>query len=145
MATLYFKGMAVHYIGYLVISTIQLGATVDYAILLAENYLDSRRQKSPKDAAVETVALTLPAILPPALILAVTGYALYFISTLDVVRDIGLALGRGALYSFLSVILLLPALLRLLDTPVRYSTLSGGERRLLAHSLRAARDFHSID
>lgn len=142
MATLYFKGTSILYIGYLVISTIQLGATVDYAILLAQNYLDFRQQKSPREAAIEAIALTLPAILPPALILAVTGYALYFISTLSAVQDIGLVLGRGALYSFLSVVLLLPALLRLLDAPIRYSTLSKGERKLLARSLRSARDFH---
>lgn len=111
----YFSGTPLNYIGYLVISTIQLGATVDYAILTTEHYLDSRSRKNARDAAAEAVGTAMPSIISPALVLAATGFILAALSTIGIVSEIGLVLGRGALFSLLTVVLILPALLRFLD------------------------------
>ena len=96
------------YIGYLVISTVQLGATVDYGILLSRNYLV--RQSRDPEAIIDTLREYLPAVILPALILATSGYILSFVSSIKVVSELGQVLGRGALFSLASVIFILPAL-----------------------------------
>lgn len=140
LSTIYFSGRPLNYIGYLVISTIQLGATVDYGILTAENYLDFRKTLAPKWAAQEATALSLPAIMPPALILSLVGYILSFVSSLPIVSDIGLVLGRGALFSLAAVVFLLPNLLRLCDPLIRYTTLAPGTRSVFGKKHLAAHD-----
>lgn len=130
LSVIYFMGRPLSYIGYLVISTIQLGATVDYGILMSENYMDCRRHMLPKEAAVEAVSLTLPAIFPPALILSEVAFILFRRSSIAVVADIGLVLCMGALFSFLYVLALLPNLMWILDPVIRYSTLAPGTHKL---------------
>lgn len=120
----YFTGSSLNYIGYLVISTIQLGATVDYAILETQYYRDRREEgMKPKEASWEAVAAAVPAIMPPALILSAVGFVLAAISTIPVVSEIGQVLGRGALFSLFTVVFLLPTLLRLFDKIVTYTSL----------------------
>lgn len=123
LAIPYFQQESLSYIGYLVISTIQLGATVDYAILSAQYYLDFRRRLEPREAAVEAVSMALPAITPPALILSVMGFILAHFSTIPVVSGLGRVLGQGALLSLATVIFLLPSFLRYLDPLIRRSNL----------------------
>lgn len=123
LAIPYFQQESLSYIGYLVISTIQLGATVDYAILSAQYYLDFRRRLEPREAAVEAVSMALPAITPPALILSVMGFILARFSTIPVVSGLGRVLGQGALLSLATVIFLLPSFLRYLDPLIRRSNL----------------------
>lgn len=118
----YFMGSPLSFIGYLVISTVQLGATVDYGILLSQYYLDSRKHLPRKEAASQAVADTAGSLLTPALILAGVSFTLYFVSTNPVVWEIGLVLGRGALLSFAMVIFLLPNLLRLFDRVIEKTT-----------------------
>lgn len=123
MAILLYSGVALSYTGYLVVSTIQLGATVDYGILMAENYLHARRELAKQEATIKTMTQTLPAILPPAFILGGVGYILRYLSSLPIVSDIGKVLGRGALLSLASVVLILPNLLAVLDPFIRYTSL----------------------
>lgn len=138
LSTIYFGGRPLNYIGYLVISTIQLGATVDYGILTAEHYMDFRKTLAPKWATQEAIALSLPAIMPPALILSLVGYILSFVSSLPVVSDIGLVLGRGALFSLAAVVFLLPNLLRLCDPLIRMTTLAPASMRIYGKTLLAS-------
>ncbi|NLZ70102.1 MAG: MMPL family transporter [Clostridiaceae bacterium] len=125
----YFFGTKLSYLGYLIISTVQLGATVDYAILYTQLYLEERQLKTPRQAAKDALTNTLPAILPPAMILMLTGYMLSWISTLSMVNELGLVLGRGAMLSFLMVVLFLPALIMILDKPIKALTLKSGWNR----------------
>ncbi len=126
LSTIYLTGRALNYIGYLVVSTIQLGATVDYGILMTENYLNYRHTLNAKDSAIKAITNTMPAILPPGLILSSVGFVLSVVSSLPVVSDIGLVLGQGALASLLSVIFLLPPLLQYLDPLIYRTTLNPG-------------------
>lgn len=104
----YLAGNKLSYIGYLVISTVQLGATVDYGILLSRNYLV--KGQSGAIAVRETLSEYLPAVILPAFILATSGYILSAVSSIRVVSELGQVLGRGALFSLVSVIFVLPAL-----------------------------------
>lgn len=119
----YFTSSALSYIGYLVISTVQLGATVDYAILFTDHYMLNRRQLLPRAAAIKTAGETMLSILTSAAILALSGFILSFISTNDIVSQMGLLLGRGALLSTVMVLFFLPAAITLLDSLVRITTL----------------------
>lgn len=118
----YFTNTELTFIGYLIISSIQLGATVDYAILYTNHYLHFR-ENMPKDKAlVQSGMKTYGSIIPPAFILALAGFLLYKFSSLEVVSEIGTVLGRGALLSLFMVIFLLPALLFFFDGLVEKTT-----------------------
>ncbi|HHU53452.1 MAG TPA: MMPL family transporter [Clostridiaceae bacterium] len=111
----YFVGTSLSYIGYLIISTVQLGATVDYAILYTEHYLDNRVKLHKSNALIQSIRESVPSLLPPALILTLAGFALYYTSTLTIVQELGLVLGRGAILSLFMVIFVLPGFLFLFD------------------------------
>jgi predicted RND superfamily exporter protein len=105
----------VSFVGYLLISAIQMGATIDYAIVLTnrfnttkQNYLDK------KTAMAEAVNAVFPTIITSGTILTLTGFALGIMST-GIVQQLGTLLGIGALASVLIVIFVLPSLLLISD------------------------------
>jgi predicted RND superfamily exporter protein len=118
----YFTGTRINFIGYLVLNTVQLGATVDYAILLSNTYLRKRRQMPQKQAMHEAMGESFKSILVSAATLATAGFTLYATSSNPAVSDIGLLLGRGTLLSFVMVICFLPAMLRLCDSLIGKTT-----------------------
>lgn len=122
MSIPYFTGSPLIYIGYLVVSTIQMGATIDYAILLTDNYMKNRQRLPKKKAMLETVRETIPSVLVSAAVLAMTGFTLSLISTDTVVSSLGVLIGRGALIPLLLVLVCLPALLMLIDKIIPYTT-----------------------
>lgn len=119
----YFQGSVVFYISYLIISSIQLGATVDYAILFTERYTEFRTQMSKKRAVVETVAAVMPSVITSGSVLAVVGYLLGYISSHGILSQLGIFVGRGSLLSLAIVLFVLPGLLYLLDGVIRCTTL----------------------
>jgi len=119
----YFTGNPLSFAGYLIISTVQLGATVDYAILFTNAYLNNRKTLNKKNAMKTTIEENLAAVLTSAGILATAGFALAFTSSNPIVSDLGTLLGRGTLLSLAMVALVLPALLVLFDRPVQVTTL----------------------
>ncbi|NLA72025.1 MAG: MMPL family transporter [Clostridiaceae bacterium] len=122
LAIPYLTGTPLNFIGYLVISTVQLGATVDYGILMAQHYIDHRQLLSRKEAAMKSVQTVAGSIIPPALILASAGFLLKAISSISVVAELGQVLGAGALISLVMVLFLLPNLLRLFDGFIQKTT-----------------------
>ena len=106
------------------ISTIQLGATVDYAILMTTRYKQERAAGKDKREAV-TIALStsIPSIVTSGfgLFAATFGVAVY--SNIDIVSSMCMLMARGALVSVVSVVFILPAMLMLLDAVVRHTTL----------------------
>ena len=111
----YFSGTTVFYISYLIISVIQLGATVDYAILMTDRYRECRQTMGKKEAVVETIASSVPSILVSGLALTTVGFLLGKISSHGILAMLGTFLGRGALLSLLIVIFVLPGLLYAFD------------------------------
>ncbi|HZW49185.1 MAG TPA: MMPL family transporter [Bacillota bacterium] len=122
----YFTGQSFNFIGYLVISTVQLGATVDYAILLTVRYLGNRKDLPKKEAMEKTIGDNLTAILVSATVLATTGFTLALTSSNPIVSELGALLGRGTLLSFLMVVCALPALLVLFDKLIEKTTWRSG-------------------
>ncbi len=115
MAIPYFMGTPLAFMGYIIVSCVQLGATVDYSILVTNHYLDSRKRNQRADAAKKAVAKSMISILTSGSILTVVGYGLYITSTLQGVAQIGHLVGRGAILSVVMVLGVLPALLSAFD------------------------------
>lgn len=115
LAVPYFTDTPLVYLGYLVINTVQLGATIDYAILLTDGYRVNRKTMLKKDAVISTMTTNFVSILTSGLILSAAGFCLYFTSSMEVVSVLGLLLARGTLLSMTLVLLALPALLTIFD------------------------------
>lgn len=111
----YFQGDALVYIGYLIISIVQLAATVDYAILFSEEYIQNRKEMPALAAVKKTMNDKIFSIGVSASILTSVGFILWITSTNEIIASIGLLLGRGALLAFLLVVFLLPALFVVFD------------------------------
>jgi len=120
----YFAGQPISFIGYLILGTVQLGATVDYAILLTNSYLRNRQTLSKIDAMRASIGNSLVAILISAIILATAGFTLAFTTTNPIIGELGTLLGRGTLLSFAMVAGVLPALLLLLDKAIQRTSLN---------------------
>ena len=119
----YFRGQTLFYIGYLIISTVQLGATIDYAILFSDRYMDFRKTLPKKEAAFMTLRTCTISILTSAAVLTLAGVILGKVSTNGVLSQLGILIGRGAALSFVLVIFVLPTLLILFDRVIRRTTL----------------------
>lgn len=118
----YFTDSSLVYVGYLIISTVQLAATVDYAILLTEDYTTNRKQMSARKAIKKTLDEKIFSIGISAAILSSVGFILAFTSSNPIVSSIGLLLGRGALLAFIMVVFFLPALVLVFDKVIEKTT-----------------------
>lgn len=120
----YYMDTPLFYIAYLIISSVQLGATVDYAILFTNRYMENRRSLLKTAAVKQTIADTTISILTSASILTAGGLMLGAISSNGVLSQIGVLIGRGAVLSALFVLFVLPALLSVMDGFIRRTTMN---------------------
>lgn len=115
LAVPYFQGNTVFYISYLIISSVQLGATVDYAILLTDRYRECRQTMDKKQSIVETISAVTVSILTSGSVMTVVGFLMGYISTHGLLAQLGKFLGIGTIFSMLIVLFVLPGMLYLLD------------------------------
>lgn len=119
MTVPYLQGESFMFNGFIIVSCIQLGATVDYSILLTNNYMYNREHGMEKrQAALDALQRSILSILTSGTILTVAGYGIYFISSVSAISSLGHLIGRGGLISMCMVILAVPALLTVFDTLV---------------------------
>ena len=135
----YLVGDSLIYIGYIIVSCLQLGATIDYSILTTNNYLDERKHYDRKEAAIRTVNRSAASVLTSGLILTVVGYLLYFTSTIVAIKQVGHMVGRGAILSVILVLSLLPALLSAFDSVIQ-KEMARAEARAARRRARLRRD-----
>lgn len=126
----YIIGDSMVYIGYIIVSCLQLGATIDYSILMTNNYMEFRETMESREAAVTAIAKSAISILTSGGILTVVGYLLYFTSSIQAISQVGRLVGRGALLSMILVLSLLPALLAAFDKPIRRQQQRAEKRRM---------------
>ncbi len=122
LAIPYFTGESIQYIGYLIISAIMLGATVDYTIILSRAYLDRRVEMEKRPAMLSAISYSAITILTSATILTVCGVFIGIISSNGVIAGLGTLIGRGAFIAALNTFLLLPILFMVLDKVVEKTT-----------------------
>lgn len=111
----YFMDTPIFYIAYLIISSIQLGATVDYAILMTDQYKENREMMNKKAAVIQTISDVTVSILTSGSVLTVVGLLLGYITTNQLLGQLGIFIGRGAILSLIIVLFVLPGLLYLFD------------------------------
>lgn len=111
----YFADTPIYYLAYLIINSIQLGATVDYAILMTDRYRENRCFLEKKPAVIQTISDTFVSIMTSGSALTVVGFLLGWISSNRLLSQIGIFVGRGAVFSITIVVLVLPGLLYLCD------------------------------
>lgn len=119
----YFTGSSLNYIGYQIISSVQLGATVDYGILFSQRYMEKRKSMGKAASVRAAISDTAASILTPASILTISGVMLGVISSNGVISQLGIILGRGAAISALMVLLVLPGFLMLFDRLIQKTTM----------------------
>ena len=119
----YYTGTELPFVGPILISTIQLGATVDYAILMTTRYKQNRLAGMDKKEAVEkAVASSAQSILVSGFGFFAATYGVGLYSNVDIISSMCRLIARGALLSVAVVLLLLPAVLLLLDKVIVHST-----------------------
>lgn len=96
---------------YLIVSAIQMGATIDYAIVSTTRYQDLVQTMDKKTAVIETLNQVFPTIITSGVILSFAGFLINFLVSDPLISTLGLALGRGTIISILSVMCVLPLLL----------------------------------
>ena len=126
----HYLGQSLPFIAPICISTIQLGATVDYAILMTTRYKAERRAGHEKRESVTTALSTsTPSIIVSGMGLFAATFGVAVYSDIDIISSMCMLMARGAIVSMLCVILILPALLVLCDKLICVTTLGMKEPR----------------
>lgn len=115
----YLIGGTMTYIGYIIVSCLQLGATIDYSILVTNNYLHARQSMDKIEAAKKATSQSALSVITSGSILTVVGYGLFLTSSVQGISQIGHLVARGAILSVLLVLSLLPALLSVFDELIK--------------------------
>ena len=117
-------GQSLPFIAPICISTIQLGATVDYAILMTTRYKSERAAGRTKREAVQiALSTSTPSIIVSGMGLFAATFGVAVYSDIDIISSMCMLMARGAIVSMLCVLLILPALLMLCDGLIRHTTL----------------------
>ena len=120
----YFTGNPLPFIASIVIGTIQLGATVDYSILMTTRYHEERSYgRTPRESAQQALEHCSQSILTSGLTFFAATAGVAIISRMELLRSICLLISRGALISMAVILVVLPAALQLLDGLIRHTTL----------------------
>jgi predicted RND superfamily exporter protein len=117
-------GTNLFFLSYLVVSSIQMGATIDYAIVITNRYLELKTVMERKQAAVEALSQSFPTILTSGTIMAVAGFLIGGISTDATIGSVGQTLGRGTVTSIILVMTVLPQLLMLGDALIERTAIT---------------------
>ncbi len=117
-------GGSVFFIAYLIVSAIQMSATIDYAIVISNRYLQLKQEMPIKKAMTETLNQSFPTIFTSGSILTCAGFLIGEIASDATVASIGVALGRGTLISIILVLFVLPQILLLGDIIIEKTALT---------------------
>ena len=124
LAIPYFLGNKLNFISFIIIGAIQLGATVDYAILYTSRFRENLELYSGKEAARKTIEDTGAAILTSALILFTGTLSVSLITSIKNASELTLLIGRGAIISLILVIGVLPTMLLVLNKVIGLTTIN---------------------
>ena len=127
------SGTNIFFMSYLIVSSIQMGANIDYAMVISSRYTELKKQMPIKDAIVETLNFAFPTIISSGAILAIAGMLIGILSSDEAISSIGLCLGRGTFISILLVMFVLPPILLLGDTIIEKTSFTLKHRDIVQH------------
>ncbi len=123
MSIPYFAGDPMIFIGYMVVSSVQLGATIDYAILMTNYYMEGRKSMQKREASEYASEKAGASILISCIVFAAAGFTIANVFTQQAMAQLGTLVGRGALLSGALSILVLPQVLMLTDGIIHKTTI----------------------
>ncbi len=118
----YLQSAPLYFLSYLIVNSIQMGANIDYAIVISSHYKDLKQTMHPKQAIVETLNEAFPTIFTSGSILAVAGALIGQMTTQPIIAAIGNCLSRGTLISIFLVLAVLPQILVLGDNIIEHTS-----------------------
>ena len=110
------------FLGYIIIAAIQMGANIDYAIVIATRYNEKKHDMSPRDAIIDTMNFAFPTVMTSGTIMASAGLLIGYMSSEMTISSMGSNLGRGTIVSIILVLFVLPQLLLVSDKLVEKTT-----------------------
>ena len=122
MGISYYTHDTLPFIASIVIGTIQLGATIDYAILMSTKYIEERNNNDKMTAIKNTLSNTVPSIITSALCFFSATIGVFLYSKIDMIGAICKLLSRGSIISMLVVVLILPSLIIIFDKIIVHTT-----------------------
>ena len=120
----YLTGTNLFFLSYLIVSAIQMGATIDYAIVITNRYMDLKTRMDRRQAAAEALNQSFPTVFTSGTIMTVAGFLIGKLSTDSIISSIGATLGRGTLTSIILVMTVLPQLLLLGDALIERTAIT---------------------
>ena len=129
----YLKGNNLFFLTYLIISAIQMGANIDYAIVISSRYMELKEHMPLREAMVETLNQAFPTIITSGTMLASAGIVIGFMTSNETISAIGMYLGTGTLISIFLVMCVLPQILLLGDTIIRKTSFSISKGAAVTH------------
>lgn len=111
-------GQPLYFLGYLIVNAIQMGANIDYAIVISSHYQEKRVLMPSRQAIVEALNASFPTVFTSGGIMVASGLLIGNLSAQPVVSIMGVCLGRGTIISIFLVLCVLPAILVLGDTVI---------------------------
>ncbi len=121
----------IFFLSYLIVSSIQMGANIDYAIVISSRYTELKKTMPIKDAMIETLNQAFPTIITSGAILAIAGLLIGFLSSDVAISSVGICLGRGTLISIFLVMFVLPQILLLGDTIIEKTSFTLKHKELI--------------
>lgn len=129
----------IFFLGYLIVSSIQMGANIDYAIVIASRYTELRERMDRKEAIIDTMNLSFPTIITSGPMLAFAGITIGMLTSDVAIYNIGQTLGRGTIISIIITMFVLPQILLVgdkviartafvMNMPIRQKELTGINR-----------------
>ena len=132
----YYTGVSIPFVASIVIGTIQLGATIDYAILMSTKYLEKRQGGYGKKEAInEAVDASVNSIFVSAMCFFAATFGVSILSSMEIISSICTLISRGALISMMTVGFIVPSLLMVCDPIIVRTTL--GFKELKAHGYKS--------
>ena len=104
-------GKYLFYLAYLIVSSIQMGANIDYAIVIASRYQELKVKEDHRSAIIETMNFAFPTIITSGAIMSICGFLIGSMTSEPVIAGIGESLGRGTVISIILVMFVLPQIL----------------------------------
>ena len=116
-------GDSVYFICYLLAMAIQMGATIDYAILLTDRYITARHKQNKFEAIKTAIGKSFTIVITSGTILIFAAFTIGWVSTVPLLKSIGILVGRGALLSVITILFVLPQCLLIFDKIIEKTTL----------------------
>ncbi len=120
----YLRNQELYFLGFLVVSSIQMGANIDYAIVITSRYFALKQIMDNREAIIEALNQSFPTVITSGSILAIAGFLIGFISTDGATSILGTYIGQGTIISLILVLFVLPQLLYLGDFIIERTSFS---------------------